>query len=314
MPKVVAVTGCAGFIGRSVTRQLLARGDYVYGVDRLTYAADPDFLTAMTAQYGLRFQGIVSDVRALGRWPDVDAVLHLAAETHVDNSLTEAAAFLATNVDGTRAVLDLTLAKRQHGMPKLLYVSTDEVYGPRLTDAATVDDPLKPSSPYAASKAAGDLLVQAYGTTYGLPYTILRPTNTYGPGQYPEKLIPKTIRNLRLGRPVPVHGDGLAERCWLHVEDCASAILFALDRATPPIVNIGGNTSATVREVVAFLVAQFRGEEDDLTDCVEFGYERPGADARYAVDDSALRGLGWSPVGNLWSDLPGIVERERFRW
>lgn len=323
MPRYAAVTGFAGFLGRHVTEQLLARGDYVYGVDCFTYAADPAFARRMEDEYPDRFHYVAQDIRGLGRWPDVDAVLHLAAETHVDNSLTEAGSFVRTNVEGTQALLDMTVAKRQHGMPHFLFVSTDEVYGPRADGHATVTDPLAPSSPYAASKASADLLVQAWGRTYGLPYTILRPTNCYGSYQYPEKLIPKTVRNLVLGRKVPIHGDGSAVRSWLAVEDCARAILHTLDHARdlPPILNIGGNRHASVREVVAAIVSHYRQtdvtpSEDDLSDCAEFGLVRAGMDERYAVDDHPLRRSGWSPTGDLFRDLPGIVDREhgRFRW
>lgn len=306
MTRYVAVTGCCGFIGRSVTRQLLSRGDYVYGVDALTYAADPLF--PEECLQSSRFCFVGRDISELGRWPDVDAIIHLAAETHVDNSLLESRRFIETNVNGTGHLLEMTRAKAQHGMPRFIYVSTDEVYGDiEWPFKATPTWGLKPSSPYAASKAAADLLVQAYGRTYGLPYKCVRMTNAYGPGQYPEKLIPKTIRSYMLGRPVPVHGNGSQKRQWLHAEDAASAILFTLDNPDilPPIVNVGGNCEASVEQVVTRI--------GKLMECepITTPAERPGCDMRYAIDDCELRQAGWKPCGRFFDDLPSIVEWER---
>jgi dTDP-glucose 4,6-dehydratase len=309
-PRYVAVTGCAGFIGRVVTQKLLERGDYVYGVDALTYAADPDSTQQFRLSFADTFSFVARDIRELGRWPDVDTVVHLAAETHVDNSLTEGNRFVETNVNGTLRLLEMTRAKSQHGMPHFIHISTDEVYGSIAEGKATVDSPLQPSSPYAASKAAADLLVQAWGKTYDLPYAILRPTNCYGNFQYPEKLIPKAVRSLMLGRPIPIHGDGSQTRCWLNVEDLASAILLVLDKRLEGIWNVGGNTEASVAHVSARIQALF----GVMVDRAKYGYERPAGDLRYAVDDSTLRHLGWSPVGDFWADLPALVQAERGRF
>lgn len=301
MTNYLAVTGCAGFIGKHLTRKLLERGDYVYGIDALTYAADPQSVESFRGSD--RFQFVGRDIRDLGRWPDVDAVLHLAAETHVDNSLTESSRFVETNVNGTLHLLEMTRAKSQHGMPRFIHISTDEVYGPITEGKATPESPLAPSSPYAASKAAADHLVSAWSRTFGLPSTIIRPTNCYGLGQYPEKLIPKTVRSLMLGRPMTVHGDGSQTRQWLWVEDLANAIIRVLDNPSPPIVNVGGNTEASVRDIVSFI----GGESKE-------GYERPACDQRYSVDDSYIREAGWKPKGDFWRDLPGLVEAERGRF
>lgn len=302
MTRYVAVTGCAGFIGKHLTRKLLERGDYVYGIDCLTYAADPQAVEQFHSSD--RFQFIGRNIRDLERWPDVDAVLHLAAETHVDNSLTESSRFVETNVNGTLHLLEMTRAKSQHGMPRFIHISTDEVYGSAGKDDSFVPDaPLQPTSPYAASKAGADLLVQSWGTTFSVPYTIVRPTNCYGLGQYPEKLIPKTVRSQMLGRPMTVHGDGSQTRQWLWVEDLADAILHVLDNPSPPIVNVGGNTEASVREIVDFI----GGESKD-------GFTRPACDQRYSVDDSYLRGAGWKPSGDFWAQLAGLVESERQRF
>jgi dTDP-glucose 4,6-dehydratase len=313
MPRYVAVTGCAGFIGRVVTRKLLERGDYVYGVDALTYAADPDANARLLSKFALSYSFIGRDVHQLGRWPDVDAVIHLAAETHVDNSLTDSPRFVETNVNGTLHLLEMTRAKSQHGMPHFIHISTDEVYGSVDSGSVAEDAPLRPTSPYAASKAAADLLVQAWGKTYDVPYAIIRPTNCYGPGQYPEKLIPKCVRSLMLGRPIPIHGDGSQTRCWLNVEDLADAILLVLDQRLEGIYNVGGNTEVSVRTVADAIVAEY--DRDNYTGPkYQDGYTRPACDLRYAVDDSRIRMAGWKPTGNFWSDLPELVANERLRF
>lgn len=309
MSKYIAVTGCAGFIGRVVVAKLCARGDRVYGVDRLDYAADPERLRFQQNLWPEHFHFRCEDVRNLGRLPDVDAVIHLAASTHVDNSLTEAQDFVANNIDGTAKMLELTRAKSQHGIPLYIQVSTDEVYGPIMEGTAGPDAPLHPTSPYAASKAAADLLVQAWGKTYGVPYSIVRPTNCYGLRQYPEKLIPKCVRSTMLGRPIPIHGDGTQTRQWLWVEDLVDAILMVLDRPDlGGIINVGGNTEARVIDVANVI----RGGDG----VAQTGFNRPAGDLRYAVDDTRIRAAGWAPKGDFWADLPGIIEaeRKRFRW
>jgi dTDP-glucose 4,6-dehydratase len=308
MPLYVAVTGCAGFIGRVVTRKLLDRGDLVYGIDSLTYAADPLAIEEFRGYSNFCFVG--RDIRdpALCRLPDVDSVIHLAAETHVDNSLETPRDFYDVNVLGTLHLLELVRAKAQHGMPRFIHISTDEVYGPIKEGKATPDFPLKPSSPYSASKAAADLLVQAYGTSFAVPYTIIRPTNCYGPNQYVEKLIPKAVRSLMLGRPIPVHGDGQQTRSWLSVADCADAILFVLDNAEklPSVVNVGGNREVSVADVVRGVTQEFGAPE-----AASFGFTRNGQDERYAVCDKPLRDAGWYPRGEFFRDLQHIVKADR---
>lgn len=298
----------AGFIGKHLTRKLLERGDYVYGIDALTYAADPDAIESFRSFKNWSF--VCRDIRELGRFPDVDAIIHLAATTHVDNSFGEAKDFVETNVNGTLHLLEMARAKSQHGMPHFYHISTDEVYGPIEEGKAAIDSPLRPTSPYAASKAAADHLVEAWGKTFGLPYTIIRPTNVYGNSQYPEKLIPKAVRSLMLGRPIPVHGDGSMTRQWLHVEDLADAIMLVLDTDSPPIVNVSGNTEASVM-CIANRIAEIMDYEGES---VRTDFVRPAVDTRYAVDDSWIREAGWRPKGNFWADLPALVQAERMRF
>jgi len=316
--KVIAVSGGLGFIGQTLVDQLLAVGHRVLVIDAETYAAD---LSALERWDGplhngyLRYQR--ADVTTLSTLPDVDAIIHCAAETHVDNSLTDPQRFLTTNVLGTQRLLELVRAKRAYQMPLFLHVSTDEVYGSVAEGETGEDAPLRPTSPYAASKAAADLLVAGYGHTFGIPWRIVRPSNCYGPHQYPEKLIPKAVRHLCLERKIPIHEDGSAKRYWLAVGDCARAILTVLACGTnSEIYNVGGNTEAGIADIAAAVIHAFYGEGIDAEVHLERQYQRLGLDQRYHVNDAKLRTLGWSPRGNLWRDLPALVEaeRQRFRW
>ena len=317
--KIVCLTGFLGFIGKHLLKLLLAQGYRVYGIDSMTYAADESVLDdhkiVKSGERGY-FRWERSDILSLSRLPDIDVLLHLAAETHVDNSILDSTQFVQTNVLGTQRLLELIRAKRGYEMPRVLHISTDEVYGDVPTGASRETDDLVPSSPYAASKAAADHLVMGYGRTYGIDWTILRPSNCYGPGQYHEKLIPKTIRHLELGRIVPIHATGEMERFWLHVEDCAQAILTVLEWGKPgEVYNIGGDTAATVKEVVVHLIDLVKPGADPEP-LMAYHYQRAGVDQRYHVDDTKLRALGWAPIHRLWDDLPLVVERERaiFRW
>ena len=313
MARLVAVTGCCGFIGRAVTEALLQRGDYVYGIDALTYAADPALPAWWAGRFGPEhFHFIPRDINSLEHFPEIDAVINLAAETHVDNSLRDNSRFLATNFHGVAHLLEMCRAMRAYEVPRFIQISTDEVYGDVQFGESTEAGVLCPSSPYSATKAAADMLVQAWGRSYGIPWNIIRPSNCYGAHQYPEKLIPKAVRWHLLGRPVPIHGDGSYVRSWLNVTDCATAILTVLDKAPPnEVYNIGGNTEASVRGVV-----QGVAEALDMPLNISCGYTRAGQDQRYRVCDTKLRALSWEPQGNLWIDLPSIValEKQAFRW
>lgn len=312
MNRCVAVTGSCGFLGRYVTERLLDRGDWVYAVDALTYAADPDLPLLWQEVYpGGRFKFVCRDINELGAWPEVDAVINLAAETHVCNSIESSGRFMATNILGVHHLLEMTRARAHNGMPTFVQISTDEVYGDIHTGETDEDAPFNPSSPYAASKASGDALVLAWGRTFGVPYRIIRPSNCYGAHQYPEKLIPKAVRRLVLGQPIPIHGDGSAERSWLWVEDCADAILTVLDKGTDgEVYNVPGNTILSVAEVARQIIAAFGGGQ------MQTGFERPGLDRRYCVTGHKLGPLGWQPKGYFPRDLPGIVKREQetMRW
>ena len=312
MTKVIAVTGCLGFLGRHFVDYLLENTQYVYGIDAETYAADKELPNSQAwllhSREG-RLHYVNADIVTLKHLPDIDAVVNFAAETHVDNSIMDSRRFIESNVLGVQNLLELVRAKRNYEMPRFIQISTDEVYGDVRTGTTDETAPLYPSSPYAASKAAADFLVQAYARTYGIPFNIIRPSNCYGPHQYPEKLIPKAVRYFTLGKRMSVHDDGSQTRSWLDVRDCARAVGAVLDRGQPnAIYNIAGNTHASVLEIVETIV----GDRRQMC----FGVERQGIDERYAVSDAPLRALGWVPSGDLWRDLGAIraAEQARFRW
>lgn len=310
--KVVAVSGCLGFIGSHLVEALVQRGYYVYGLDNETYAANTDLLETWRGFSDI-FKYQKADIVTLDHLPDVDAIINLAAETHVDNSIRDSRAFVRTNVLGVQNLLELVRSKRQYEMPRFVQISTDEVYGD-VEDGVTGEDaPLNPSSPYAASKAAADLLVQSYARTHRITYQIIRPSNNYGPRQYPEKLIPKAVRYFKLGKQMPVHAGGTPVRSWLHVKDCAEAIIAVLEKGAPNTTyNIAGNTQASVSEVLNAIAREFPDQPCTL----DTSYERAGLDTRYCVSDARLRNLGWESQRYLFREIPGLVasERRSFRW
>jgi len=303
------VTGGAGFIGSNFVLRMRAHQPDVtlIDVDLLTYAGNLENLQAIERDPGHVFvRADVADraaMEAVFARHRPEGVIHFAAESHVDRSILDATPFVRNNVLGTQVLLDLA---RQHGARRYLQVSTDEVYGTLgATGAFREDTPLAPNSPYAASKAAADLLVRAAIHTHGMDAVITRCSNNYGPYQFPEKLIPLMIANALEDKPLPVYGDGLQVRDWLHVEDHCDAIWAVFERARPGAVyNIGGNSERTNLEVVRRLLAGLgKGEE-----LIRFVADRPGHDRRYAMDASRLRTeLGWSPSWRFEEGLQATI-------
>ena len=308
--KTVCVTGCLGFMGSHFTRAALKRGWRVWGVDSKTYAARPEWLAEFRRRKTFGF--VEADIVSLDHLVDVDFVVNFAAETHVDNSIVDATRFLHSNVLGVKNLLELIRAKRHYEMPTLVQISTDEVYGERRKGAHGPDAPLKPSNPYSASKASADMLVMAWHRTHGVPYMIVRPTNNYGVGQYPEKLIPKAVKHLALGKKIPLHGDGQYRRCWLHADDTAAAVLTVIEKGRAQAVyNVSGDAELSNREVVARVLKAYFGRATPLERHVSFAYVRQGEDARYGVDDAALRALGWRNARAFDREIPKIVRHYR---
>ncbi|MDQ1585198.1 MAG: dTDP-glucose 4,6-dehydratase [Actinomycetota bacterium] len=295
----ILVTGGAGFIGSHYVRSLLT-GRYpsyepsrVTVLDKLTYAGNLANLEPVQADPRLSFvRGDILDSPLVDELvADADAVVHFAAESHVDRSILGAAEFVMTNVVGTQCLLDAAL---RHGLARFVHVSTDEVYGSIETGSWPETDPLRPNSPYSASKASSDLLALAYATTHGVPVSVTRCSNNYGPYQFPEKVVPLFVTNLLDGRNVPLYGDGLNVRDWLHVDDHCRGIQLVLERGRAgEVYNIGGGTEISNVELTELLLTAC----DRDWSSVERVEDRKGHDRRYSVDITKISSeLGYRPL------------------
>ncbi|NLM03065.1 MAG: dTDP-glucose 4,6-dehydratase [Methanothermobacter wolfeii] len=299
----ILVTGGAGFIGSNFIRYMLERHSYsIINLDALTYCGNLENLRDVEDHPRYTFiRGSITDRELVNRIiQDVDAVINFAAESHVDRSIQDPEIFIKTNVLGTQTLLE---ASRREGIERFIQISTDEVYGSAETGYFTEETPLAPNSPYSASKAAADLMVRAYHRTYGLPVNITRCSNNYGPYQFPEKLIPLMITNALEDRPLPVYGDGMNVRDWLHVEDHCSAIDLVLHHGRDgEVYNIGGNNERRNIDIVRLILREL-GKDESL---IRFVEDRPGHDRRYAIDATRIRNeLGWKP---RYSFREGIKE------
>jgi dTDP-glucose 4,6-dehydratase len=295
--KTILVTGGAGFIGSNFVRYFLETHPdlKIVNFDKLTYAGNLENLTDIQGNPRYSFvRGDICDrahVDAAFQKHAVDAVVHFAAESHVDRSILGAGVFVSTNVLGTQVLLDVA---RERGVERFLHVSTDEVYGSLgATGEFTESTPLHPNSPYAASKASSDLIALAYEHTFGLPVVLTRCSNNYGPYQFPEKLIPLMIANAVDNKPLPVYGEGLNVRDWLHVTDHCRGIDVVLHRGkVGEVYNIGGNNEWKNIDIVRLLLKSL-GKPESL---IKYVKDRPGHDLRYAIDAGKItRELGWSP-------------------
>ncbi|HET6438784.1 MAG TPA: dTDP-glucose 4,6-dehydratase [Anaeromyxobacter sp.] len=303
------VTGGAGFIGSNLVRLLLSERPSwrLVVLDKLTYAGNAQNLADLERNPRYRFvRGDICNGELLAeiwRSERIEAVLHLAAESHVDRSILSPSVFIDTNVRGTQVLLE---AAREMGVSRFVHVSTDEVYGSLGPSGFfTEESPLAPSSPYSASKAASDLLALAYARTFKLPVLVTRCSNNYGPYQFPEKLIPLLIANAVRDLPLPVYGDGMNVRDWINVEDHARGLLAALERGEPgQVYNLGGRSERhnihIVRQVLALL-----GKPESL---IQFVKDRPGHDRRYAIDPGKAQArLGWTPTRSFEQGLADTV-------
>jgi dTDP-glucose 4,6-dehydratase len=308
--QTVLVTGGAGFIGCNLVRLLRReRPDWtVINLDKLTYAGNAESLAELRADPKHVFvRGDIANaglVEQLIRSHGVTAILNLAAESHVDRSILGPGIFVETNVSGTQVLLE---AARQAGVKRFVQISTDEVYGSlESTGKFSEASPLRPSSPYSASKAAADLLTLAYGHTFGMEVLITRCSNNYGPYQFPEKLIPLMIANAMEGKKLPVYGDGLQVRDWIHVEDHCRALLLALERGKAgEVYNVGSDNEWPNLQIVGRLL-EILGKPRELIEHVK---DRPGHDRRYAIDArKAQKELGWAPRVGFGEGLASTVE------
>jgi dTDP-glucose 4,6-dehydratase len=299
----VLVTGAAGFIGSTYVRLLLSGGgDEVVVLDKLTYAGRRENLEDVADRIEFVEGGIEDRPLVREVMEGCEAVVNFAAESHVDRSIADQDAFARTHVVGTSVLLD---AAREHGVRRYLQVSTDEVYGSIERGSFTETSPLNPSSPYSATKAAGDLLVSAHVHTYGIEAVICRGSNNYGPRQYPEKLIPLCVLNALAGDSLPVYGDGHQVRNWLYVEDFAHAIDLVLRRGIPgEVYNVGGPDETANIDVVRRILAA-TGRDESL---IEYVTDRPGHDRRYSLSSGKVRELGWEPSRRFSEGLQQTVD------
>lgn len=284
------VTGGAGFIGSEFVRQAVRKGYKVIVIDKLTYAGDMKRIEEVSQKIKFYKADICKRKHIeeifLAEKPDI--VVHFAAETHVDRSILAPQAFLRTNIEGTHNLLE---ASKKYGISSFINIITDEVYGEIREGKFTEEHPLIPNSPYSVSKASQDMLGRAYHRTYGLPVITVRPSNNYGPWQYPEKLIPVIIIKALNNEPVPVYGDGSNVREWLYVEDCAEAILQIVEKGKiGDIYNVGSGIEKKNIEVVKAILSLL-GKSEDL---IQFVKDRPGHDFRYSVSNEKIKAeIGW---------------------
>ncbi len=306
------VTGGCGFIGSAFVRMALERDAQVVNLDKLTYAGNPANVAEVEGDPGYSFvhADIADPVAVAEAIAGCDAVVNFAAESHVDRSILDPGEFIRTDVQGTATLL---AAAREAGVGRFVQVSTDEVYGSIDVGSFSETDPLRPSSPYSASKAGGDLQVLAWHHTYGVDALITRGSNTFGPRQYPEKLIPLFVTNALDGQPLPVYGDGMQIRDWIYVTDHCEGIWTALHHGVAgQVYNVGGGNEVPNLEITQRILA-LTGVDARL---IRYVTDRPGHDRRYSVATHKLRQLGWAPTTDFDTALAETVAwyRDRRDW
>ena len=348
MTKVCMITGCAGFIGSHLTKKCLNMGWYVYGIDKLSYCSYPNLMKEFEKEFPQQFKFEHIDINDITHIPDLDVLFNICSESHVDNSIENSDEFIKSNITGVHNLLEIIRHKKIQ--PLFYQMSTDEIYGEASqTNSHKETDNYNPSNPYSFSKASADLLVKSFSRTYGIKYKIGRATNTWGIRQNSEKLIPKTCKNLMIGKKIPLHNYGLPIRTWLHVNDCVDGILKIVEEGNlNEIYNIGGDLEIENWKIVGkiarimnvcpdypefyvkvktnnnSILATHNMQEfcdtsyidSNLEKICDFSYHRDGQDLRYSLDDSKLRKLGWSNKCKLDEELPSVVEyyRNNFIW
>jgi dTDP-glucose 4,6-dehydratase len=337
--KVCMITGCAGFIGSHLTKKCLEMGWFVYGVDKLSYCSYPDLMDEFEKEYPRQFKFDHKDINDIKHLPELDIVFNICAESHVDNSIEDSDEFLRSNINGVHNLLEIIRHKKIR--PLFYQMSTDEIYGDVMSGQSHIEtDNYNPSNPYSFSKASADLLVKSFARTYGIKYKIGRATNTWGIRQNTEKLIPKTCKNLLLGKPIPLHNYGTPVRTWLHVNDCVNGILTIVKNGKEnEIYNIGGNMELPNYKIVAEITKLFNKEDDfsynienalphnfkpsidaligfPNSEICDFSYSRDGQDVRYSLDDTKLKALGWKPTCDFDTELRLVVDyyKDNFIW
>ena len=319
--KLVVITGCLGLIGSHVTKECLEKGWRVYGVDKCTYAANTNLIKEF--ETFPKFTFINQDIATLDYLPDCDYVINVAAESHVGNSIVGSSEFIYSNVSGVQNLLDLIRFKQDNvcKRPILFHFSTDEVYGDIVDGEHTESDFLKPSNPYSSSKAAADMLIYGWARTYGLEYIILRPTNNYGICQYPEKLIPLSVKLLQRNNKIRLHDAGEPIRNWLHAADTATAVTTIINSGNVnEIYNVAGGFEQKNYDTVSKIIKSYFDMpldcDWDISEFINLAHVRQGQDVRYALNDDKLRALGWAPQRIFDDEIKSIVDyyKNNFKW
>ncbi|MAG28212.1 dTDP-glucose 4,6-dehydratase [Candidatus Pacearchaeota archaeon] len=296
------ITGCAGFIGSHVTEEFINSGYKVIGVDKLTYAGKIENLNSVINHPNFSLMQLCINttpvLKFLIEQNKIDWVIHLAAETHVDNSIESSDVFMKTNILGTKSIIGCCYATGT----KLLHFSTDEVYGPAYNKTFIERSKLNPTNPYSASKAAAEHLVTSYANTYGLGYIIVRPSNNFGPRQHDEKFLPTILRKLKLDEKIPVYGDGQQEREWMYVKETAKATRFILENSSMnETYNVSSKFHLKNIEVVERVCKLM---DKNLEECIEYVEDRPGHDFNYSINPNKMNKLGY----NVHNDFDGYVK------
>ena len=322
--KIAVVTGYAGFIGSTFTEKLLEHGWHVYCIDKFTYVSNTLQADRTQQKYHDRMTWVREDICDISWLPECDVIFNLAAESDVDVGNRDAIDFVKSNIEGVRNLLSIIQDRIliRTDKPLFFQVSTDEVYGDIKDGSFDESAVLNPSNPYAATKAAADLLIQSWARTHGLEYIIARPSNNFGLYQYPEKLIPLSCKRLSRGKKIKLHNKGTPVRTWTHAEDTAEALITLYEKAERNrVYNISSEFEQTNYETITKLINYYFLESinrqvPDLENHLDLTYERPGQDVRYAISCDPLRALGWKPKKIFDKELPKIVKyyKENWRW
>lgn len=301
---IIIVTGGLGFIGSHFIELLLEKGFFVYNIDKVTYASDPNIDAAFKRKYPKQYTFIKKDINDLKELSDAKYLVHFAAESHVDNSIMDGSVFIKSNVLGTQNLLSI-IAQKKH-KPEFIHISTDEVFGDREEGFFKENDILCPSNPYAASKAAAEMVVLAYARTYGIPYKITRTTNNYGSRQHPEKLIPNSIVSILKNEPIPIHGTGNQIRNWIHVKDNVRAIYDVMTKGKlGESYHVASQEEFSVNQIAKIILDAFEKPWSART--VQYIADRSGQDIRYALDSSKIRSLGWIAQDSLKEHINKLI-------
>tara|TARA_B110000211_G_scaffold39969_1_gene41148 strand:- start:18 stop:1001 length:984 start_codon:yes stop_codon:yes gene_type:complete len=324
--QIAVVTGCAGFIGITFTKLLLERGWLVYGIDKFTYVANFEELQTLANIYPNTFTYVTEDIKDIDRLPECDVVFNLAAESDVDNSILNMDNFIDSNISGVKNLLEIITHRSvqiKNNKPLFFQVSTDEVYGDKEEGSFDETAALMPSNPYAATKAAADMLVESWSRTHGLDYIIARPSNNYGENQYPEKLIPTVIRRLQREQKIKLHNKGLPVRSWTHVEDTAEAFILLYEKACRNnIYNIQSdyeqNNFVTVTKIInVYFMGAINVEIPNYDEHIDYEYDRPGQDVRYSISCESIKNYGWTPKKNFDKEIVKLVnfyKKRKWKW